>query len=402
MEHPVKGVWEEVDQGWTERPVGKVRRNLHWWVAVGMGLGLLAGFLVQNLLFERVEASPVPPSSQESGDAQHPALEPSIAELHQELQREQLADPSPVPAAPLPVPMDEGKSGAMADVQRLAHMEEDKKQALIASSRMIAINRTMAGNPEQVGPDPTPVDHAEPVLPAGISAIPAGLTAGPKTPSPAANSASGKANDQAPAVPLTPVPPASSCLVMEGTLIPAVLLTQVNSDLPGMLTAQVTEDVYDSVHGDYLAIPKGSRLIGEYRSHIVAGQDRIMALFHRLILPGGESFTLDQMQAADSEGQTGMKDQVDNRFWTRFGGQFMTAGLARIVSPPEGGVMVLGGMGNTLATDAAGQILVNAASVGFAQSAMVGPVIMIHKGYPFVITVNRDMDFSSLMPEIRH
>ncbi len=398
MEHPGKVGWEEVDQGLAERPVGKVRRNLHWWVAVGMGLGVLGGFLVQNLLFERVVASPMSPSSQEAGDG-HAALEPSIAELHQELQREQLADPTPAPVTSVPAPVDRGKSRAMADVQQLAHMEEDKRQALIASSRMLAINRTTTGNLEQAGPVSVPADHSEPVLPAGISAIPAGLAAGPKTSPPSAVPASGQTHDPVPAAPLIPVLPASPCLVMEGTLIPAVLLTQVNSDLPGMLTAQVTEDVYDSVHGDYLAIPKGSRLIGEYRSHIVAGQYRIMALFHRLILPRGESFSLDQMQAADSEGQSGMKDQVDNRFWTRFGGQFMTAGLARIVSPPEGGVMVLGGMGNTLATDAAGQILVNAASVGFAQNAVVGPVIMIRKGYPFVITVNRDMDFSALVPE---
>lgn len=398
MEHSGKGVWEEVDQGQAERPVGKVRRHLHWWVAVGLGVGVLGGFLAQNLLFEHVEASPVSPSSSETGDARS-EREPSLAELHQELQREQLADPAPALVTPLPAPVDKGKSRAMADVQQLAHMEEDKKLALIASSRMLAINRTMTGTFEQTGPDSVPTDHSEPVLPAGISAIPAGLTAGSKAPPPTATPASGKAHDPAPATPLLPILPASPCLVMEGTLIPAVLLTQVNSDLPGMLTAQVTEDVYDSVHGDYLAIPKGSRLIGEYRSHIVAGQDRIMAMFHRLILPGGESFSLDQMQAADSEGQMGMKDQVDNRFWTRFGGQFMTAGLARIVSPPEGGVMVLGGMGNTLATDAAGQILVNAASVGFAQNAVVGPVIMIRKGYPFVITVNRDMDFSSLIPE---
>ena len=121
-----------------------------------------------------------------------------------------------------------------------------------------------------------------------------------------------------------------------------------------------------------------------------------MAMFHRLILPSGESFNLDDMQAADRAGQSGMKDEVDNRFWTRLGGQFMTAGLARIISPPEGGVTILGGAGNSLAGDAAGQILVNTAAVGFAGNAALGPVIVIKRGYPFVIMVNRDMDFSTL------
>ena len=196
--------------------------------------------------------------------------------------------------------------------------------------------------------------------------------------------------------PIVPVKPSSQRQVLEGSLIPAVLLTQVNSDLPGMLTAQVTEDVYDSIHGNFLAIPKGSRVIGEYNTRVMPGQERIMAMFHRLILPGGESFNLDDMQAADRAGQSGMKDEVDNRFWTRLGGQFMTAGLARIISPPEGGVTLLGGAGNSLAGDAAGQILVNTASVGFAGNAVLGPVIVIKRGYPFVIMVNRDMDFSTL------
>src|SRR5487761_2617795 len=92
----------------------------------------------------------------------------------------------------------------------------------------------------------------------------------------------------------------------------------------------------------------------------------------------------------------GAKDEVDNRFWTRLGGQFMTAGLARIISPPEGGGTILGGAGNSLAGDAAGQILVNTASMGFAGNAALGPVIVIKRGYPFVIMVNRDMDFSTL------
>jgi len=197
-------------------------------------------------------------------------------------------------------------------------------------------------------------------------------------------------------IPLTPIKPASARQVLEGALIPAVLLTQISSDLPGMITAQVTEDVYDSIRGHFLAIPKGSRVIGEYGSHVVGGQERIMASFHRLILPSGESFILDTPQAADVGGQAGMRDEVDDRFWKRLGGQFMTAGLARVVQAPQGGVTILGGTGNTLAGDAAGQILVDTARVGFQGNAALGPIIVIKRGYPFVILVNHDMDFSLL------
>jgi len=401
----MSGGWEESDQAYPDRPVGKVRRNLHWLVAGGLGLGVIVGFAIQGSLFSKVDAHPGPQSQPED----NPVVlgqEPSMSGLRQELLRQQVVEPLPEP--PHPVVAVEQES------RHIARLESEKHEALVAGSRMLAINRFAETSPSSPAATPTvapssgregvPTDSvgiAEALsrrLPPGISALPAGLAMRDPL-----HAHSAEAPDSvAPAkparaqTPIVPVKPSSQRQVLEGSLIPAVLLTQVNSDLPGMLTAQVTEDVYDSIHGNFLAIPKGSRVIGEYNTRVMPGQERIMAMFHRLILPGGESFNLDDMQAADRAGQSGMKDEVDNRFWTRLGGQFMTAGLARIISPPEGGVTLLGGAGNSLAGDAAGQILVNTASVGFAGNAVLGPVIVIKRGYPFVIMVNRDMDFATL------
>ncbi len=430
----MKGAWEEADQVRVNgRPVGKIRRNLHFWVAAGLGVGVLVGFGFQGML-TRVDAHPANQPAPED----NPVVlgqEPSLTGLKQELMRQQQAQNGPEPA-PDPVLQEDHETQSA-----LHQLEEQKKGALVAASPMLAIGRggqavptpvhasgpSMAVAPEhavgerstmlqqgahrlsQGALDNTPAGAGQllPVnaaltqnvlsrLPAGLSAVPAGLGE-------VQNNQEGSrrftGKDAPPdKSPLTPVKPASPYLVLEGNLIPSVLLTQINSDLPGMLTAQVTEDVYDSIHGSFLAIPKGSRVIGAYGSHVVAGQERIMASFHRLILPSGESFNLDDMQAADPSGQSGLKDEVDNRFWTRLGGQFMTAGLARIIEQPGGGVMVMGGMGNSLMGDAAGQILVDSARVGFAANAAVGPVIIIKRGFPFVIMVNRDMDFSSLHP----
>ncbi len=398
--------WEESDQAYPERPVGKVRRNLHWLVAGGLGLGVIVGFAVQGSLFSKVDAHPGPQSLPED----NPLVlgqEPSMSGLRQELLRQQIAEPVTEPTRQV--------AEVVQESRHIERLESEKHEALVAGSRMLAINRSVETTPAPVaaaspaaapagGRDSAPADTAgiteslSKRLPPGISAIPAGLALRDPL-----RSRVGETSDSAapakPAraqTPIVPVKPSSQRQVMEGSLIPAVLLTQVNSDLPGMLTAQVTEDVYDSIHGNFLAIPKGSRVIGEYNTRVLPGQERIMAMFHRLILPSGESFNLDDMQAADRAGQSGMKDEVDNRFWTRLGGQFMTAGLARIISPPEGGVTILGGAGNSLAGDAAGQILVNTAAVGFAGNAALGPVIVIKRGYPFVIMVNRDMDFSTL------
>ncbi len=393
--------WEESDQVYPERPVGKVRRNLHWLVAGGLGLGVIVGFAVQGSLFSKVDAHPGPQSLPED----NPLVlgqEPSMSGLRQELLRQQIAEPVTEPTRQV--------AEVVQESRHIERLESEKHDALVAGSRMLAINRSVetAPAPAPVAPaggrDSAPADAAGIAeslgkrLPPGISAIPAGLALR----DPLRSRVGENSDSAAPAkparaqTPIVPVKPSSQRQVMEGSLIPAVLLTQVNSDLPGMLTAQVTEDVYDSIHGNFLAIPKGSRVIGEYNTRVLPGQERIMAMFHRLILPSGESFNLDDMQAADRAGQSGMKDEVDNRFWTRLGGQFMTAGLARIISPPEGGVTILGGAGNSLAGDAAGQILVNTAAVGFAGNAALGPVIVIKRGYPFVIMVNRDIDFSTL------
>jgi type IV secretion system protein VirB10 len=401
----MSGGWEESDQAYPERPVGKVRRNLHWLVAGGLGLGVIVGFAVQGSLFSKVDAHPGPQSLPED----NPVVlgqEPSLSGLRQELLRQQSAELAPEPMRQV--------SEVVQESRHIERLESEKHEALVAGSRMLAINRsaeaalastaTVPVAAPSSGHDGALSDAAgiaeslSKRLPPGISALPAGLALRDPL-----QGRSGEGHDSAapakPAraqTPIIPVKPSSQRQVMEGSLIPAVLLTQINSDLPGMLTAQVTEDVYDSIHGNFLAIPKGSRVIGEYSTRVLPGQERIMAMFHRLILPSGESFNLDDMQAADQAGQSGMKDEVDNRFWTRLGGQFMTAGLARIISPPEGGVTILGGAGNSLAGDAAGQILVNTAAVGFAGNAALGPVIVIKRGYPFVIMVNRDMDFSTL------
>jgi type IV secretion system protein TrbI len=85
----------------------------------------------------------------------------------------------------------------------------------------------------------------------------------------------------------------------------------MNSDLPGMIQAQVTANVYDSVTGKWLLIPQGSKLIGHYDARILFGQERALLIWTRLILPDGSSMILDQFSGADARGQTGLSDKID-------------------------------------------------------------------------------------------
>ncbi|MEZ0242937.1 MAG: TrbI/VirB10 family protein [Sphingomonas sp.] len=124
------------------------------------------------------------------------------------------------------------------------------------------------------------------------------------------------------------VPPASAYVIQAGSIIPAALITGIRSDLPGVVTAQVTQNVYDSVSGQHLLIPQGSRLIGEYDSQLSFGQDRVLLAWDRLILPDGRSIPLDRLPGADLAGHAGLSDSVE-RHW---GGLFRAALISTLLS----------------------------------------------------------------------
>ena len=101
-------------------------------------------------------------------------------------------------------------------------------------------------------------------------------------------------------------------------MIPAALITGLRSDLPGQVTAQVTEDVYDSPTGKILLIPQGARLIGQYDAQIAFGQSRALLVWNRLIMPNGRSIVLERQPGADTEGYAGLEDEVDNHWGMLF------------------------------------------------------------------------------------
>ena len=105
--------------------------------------------------------------------------------------------------------------------------------------------------------------------------------------------------------------PVSPYQVMAGTVIPAALVTGINSDLPGQVIANVTEAVYDTATGRYLLIPQGSRLMGRYDSQVSFGQRRVLLVWTRLILPDTSSIALDRLPGIDPAGYAGLEDGVD-------------------------------------------------------------------------------------------
>ena len=103
-------------------------------------------------------------------------------------------------------------------------------------------------------------------------------------------------------------------ILQAGSIIPAALITGIRSDLPGLVTAQVTQNVYDSPTGRILLIPQGSRLIGDYDADVAFGQSRVLLSWNRLILPDGRSIVLERQPAADPRGFAGLQDGT-NYHW---------------------------------------------------------------------------------------
>lgn len=118
--------------------------------------------------------------------------------------------------------------------------------------------------------------------------------------------------------------PASPYMLSAGSVISASLITGLRSDLPGLVTAQVTENVYDSATGRFLLVPQGARLVGSYDSVVAFGQKRALVVWQRIILPDGSSLQIDNVPATDPAGYAGLQDKVDFHTWSLLKGIVMS------------------------------------------------------------------------------
>ena len=126
--------------------------------------------------------------------------------------------------------------------------------------------------------------------------------------------------------------PISPYELKTGTLIPSVLITEINSELPGPIKAQVSENVFDTATGEYLLIPQGSTLIGTYSSNVQYGQNRVLIAFNQIIFPDGQTLNLGGMNGLNQQGAAGFNDQVNNHYFKIFGSALfmgaITGGIA--------------------------------------------------------------------------
>jgi type IV secretion system protein TrbI len=183
--------------------------------------------------------------------------------------------------------------------------------------------------------------------------------------------------------------PASKYILQAGAVIPAALITGLRSDLPGQVTAQVTEDVYDSPTGKILLIPQGARLVGQYDAQIAFGQTRALLVWSRLIMPNGRSIVLERQPGADPEGYAGLEDEVDNHWGTLFKAAILSTLLsvgseAGMSGNNNGSLAEAIQQGVSQSVNQTGQQVVS-------RSLNIQPTITIRPGFPVRVMVTHDL-----------
>jgi type IV secretion system protein VirB10 len=188
--------------------------------------------------------------------------------------------------------------------------------------------------------------------------------------------------------------PISPYEIKAGHIIPAAMVSGINSDLPGQIIAQVRENVYDTANGEYLLIPQGTRLVGTYDSQIAYGQERVLIAWNRLIFPDSSSLDLKAMPGSDIAGYAGFTDKVDHHYFRTFGSAVLMSVIsagAQLSQPqvsnntnqaPSTGQTVAASLGSQLSQT--GNTLLQ-------KNLNIQPTLKIRPGYLFNVMVNKDL-----------
>jgi type IV secretion system protein VirB10 len=190
----------------------------------------------------------------------------------------------------------------------------------------------------------------------------------------------------------------SRFMIRAGAVIPAVLLSGINSDLPGQILAQVSENVYDAATGRYLLIPQGTRLIGGYSSEVQYGQSRVFAVWQRLVFPDGRAYDLGSHPATTGAGYAGMRDRVNFHLMRVFGSALLMSAVVAGVSysQDQGGSSGDNGtrMSDSL-SEALGQQMGQVTVEMIRRNMNISPTIEIRPGFRLNVMLVRDVAFKS-------
>ena len=191
------------------------------------------------------------------------------------------------------------------------------------------------------------------------------------------------------------VPQQSRYELKRGSVIPATMITGIISDLPGRITAQVSQHVYDSATGHFLLIPQGTKLFGRYDSKVSFGQSRVLVVWTDIIFPNGSTLQIGGMAGADSRGYSGFADKVNNHYLRTFGSAALVAliGTGIDMAVPESSTLSTQDTASDAARRNFAETFGRVAEQTITKSLNVQPTIRIRPGYKFNVLVDQDIVF---------
>ncbi|WP_412058712.1 TrbI/VirB10 family protein [Bartonella sp. DGB2] len=192
--------------------------------------------------------------------------------------------------------------------------------------------------------------------------------------------------------------PKSPYEIRAGFIIPAVMISGINSELPGQIIAQVSQNVYDTATGKYVLIPQGARLVGSYSSDVSYGQSRVLVGWQRVIFPDGRAIDIGGMPGTDAGGYSGFTDQVNNHYFRIFGSAILMSAITAGVSISQGTNGLAPNTPPTISSQmnaALGQQLGQVSAQMIQKNMNISPTLEIRPGYRFNIMVVKDLVFPS-------
>lgn len=393
---------------------GTVKKNIHWFIIGLVSLVIVIAIFAQDANTKKRKADK---AKEPEKVVQTDGNSENIKGALDKQKYAEIQNPAALAGDKLSVPamatVGVGKDAKEADVlsaQEAQAVEDSRRDAQMTGSAILAISpdssefeRLAAYNPAQPNQQQSNLDIDEdelrralagPILPANAPATQRAPTKEEQDEAWLQNQSNRKKTTA-----IVEDIANSPYTIFEGAVIPAILMTKVSSQLPGQVTAVVSEDVYDGVTGSHLIIPKGSSLYGSYNNSIIQGQSRLMVAFTRLKLPGGRTVSLPAMPAADKVGQHGIDGDVNNRYFQRFGFSFFTAVLGAFADKNNNGnttVINTDSASNGVAT-AAGTILTDISRSEQQRASQIQPIIVLKQGEKFNINVNRDISIAPYM-----
>lgn len=196
----------------------------------------------------------------------------------------------------------------------------------------------------------------------------------------------------------TKITKAKAKTLMTGSVIPAIGMTGINSDLPGQVMAQVSQNVYDSLTGQQILIPQGSKLIGNYESGVALGQNRLFIAWNRIIFPNGQSIDIGAMPASSGAGYAGVRDRVKNHYMKIWNNALMLSAIGASMSFATDRDKNNNGNNNTTFSSEMSSNLATTFGQAVSQSIQknmnISPTLKIRPGFRFNVIVTKDILFN--------